>query len=86
MAQDGDGNWLDEALARLPQARVAVLGDFCLDAYWLIDPDESEVAVETGPHEPEPVDREAALAELRDLQKQLAELQGESPLILPSVD
>jgi type VI secretion system protein VasG len=33
-----------------------------------------------------PVDREALLAELRDLQTKLASLQGEAPLILPSVD
>jgi type VI secretion system protein VasG len=33
-----------------------------------------------------PVDRDAALAELRELQKRLAELQGEIPLILPTVD
>ena len=40
-------NWLQECLARLPQARVGVFGDFCLDAYWLIDPDEGELSVET---------------------------------------
>ena len=33
-----------------------------------------------------PADREAALAELTGLQGELAELQGEAPLILPSVD
>ena len=33
-----------------------------------------------------PADREAMLAELGELQRKLAELQGESPLILPSVD
>ena len=35
--------------------------------------------------EPAP-DREKLLAELRDLEKQLAEIQGENPLIFPSVD
>ncbi len=40
--------WLADALQRIRAARVAVFGDFCLDAYWLIDPDESEVSVETG--------------------------------------
>jgi len=34
----------------------------------------------------EPADREARLAELRELQDQLGALQGEAPLILPSVD
>src|SRR5688500_7397849 len=33
-----------------------------------------------------PIDREALLTELRELQGQLASLQGEAPLILPSVD
>ena len=33
-----------------------------------------------------PMDREALLTELRDLQGRLSALQGESPLILPSVD
>ena len=28
--------------------KIAVYGDFCLDAYWLMDPDGSEVSVETG--------------------------------------
>ncbi|MEM9496431.1 MAG: type VI secretion system ATPase TssH [Pseudomonadota bacterium] len=35
---------------------------------------------------PEPFDREAALADLRDKMAQLTEAQGETPLILPSVD
>ena len=33
-----------------------------------------------------PLDRETMLAELAELQRKLAELQGDSPLILPSVD
>ncbi len=41
-------NWLNVALKGLPQARVAVFGDFCLDAYWLIDPAIDETSVETG--------------------------------------
>ncbi len=45
---DSDHDWLQECLARLPQARVGVFGDFCLDAYWLVDPDEGELSVETG--------------------------------------
>ena len=39
--------WLDDALSRVAKARVGVLGDFCLDAYWQIDPDRSERSVET---------------------------------------
>jgi len=35
-------------LARLPEARVAVIGDFCLDVYWHLDMQASEVSLETG--------------------------------------
>jgi rfaE bifunctional protein kinase chain/domain len=41
-------NWLESCLEGLPKVRVAVFGDFCIDAYWLIDPNESELSVETG--------------------------------------
>ncbi len=27
---------------------IAVIGDFCLDAYWIIDPEGSEISLETG--------------------------------------
>ncbi len=40
-------NWLEACLAAIPKARVTVFGDFCIDAYWLIDPDDSELSVET---------------------------------------
>lgn len=33
---------------RLPQARVAVFGDLCVDAYWHLDQHCDEVSVETG--------------------------------------
>jgi len=42
-----DGNWVESCLKAILGARVAVFGDFCLDAYWLIDPDASELSVET---------------------------------------
>jgi rfaE bifunctional protein kinase chain/domain len=35
-------------LARIPKARVAVLGDFCLDIYWFVDTSHTEISVETG--------------------------------------
>jgi rfaE bifunctional protein kinase chain/domain len=41
-------SWLERALAPLSQLRVAVLGDFCLDAYWQVDTGETEVSIETG--------------------------------------
>jgi bifunctional ADP-heptose synthase (sugar kinase/adenylyltransferase)/phosphoglycolate phosphatase-like HAD superfamily hydrolase len=39
---------LRSLLARIPQARVAVLGDFCLDIYWFADTARGELSVETG--------------------------------------
>ena len=35
-------------LDNLSRASIAVLGDFCLDVYWTIDPSASEISVETG--------------------------------------
>ncbi|NQU40225.1 MAG: carbohydrate kinase [Lentisphaerae bacterium] len=32
----------------LPRVRLAVVGDFCLDVYWFVDPAASEVSLETG--------------------------------------
>jgi len=37
-----------EILRRIRDVKIAVYGDFCLDAYWLLDPGGSEVSVETG--------------------------------------
>jgi len=39
---------IKEILAGIKNVRVAVYGDFCLDAYWVFDPRGSEVSVETG--------------------------------------
>lgn len=39
---------IKEILKKINSIRIAVYGDFCLDAYWLMDPDGSEVSVETG--------------------------------------
>jgi rfaE bifunctional protein kinase chain/domain len=41
-------DWLELALAPLSQVKAAVLGDFCLDAYWLFDTETVELSVETG--------------------------------------
>src|SRR5665213_596704 len=43
-----DPSWLERALAPLSKLRVAVLGDFCLDGYWLLEVGHSEFSVETG--------------------------------------
>ena len=39
---------IKEIIARIKKVKIAVYGDFCLDAYWLLDPRGSEVSVETG--------------------------------------
>ena len=39
---------ISEILARIKDVKVAVYGDFCVDAYWLLDPCGSEVSLETG--------------------------------------
>ena len=41
-------SWLELALAPLSRLRAAVLGDFCLDAYWHLDATEPELSLETG--------------------------------------
>jgi len=39
---------ISEILARIKNVKVAVYGDFCVDAYWLLDSCGSEVSLETG--------------------------------------
>ena len=39
---------LSELLVAIRDARIGILGDFCLDAYLLLDPEASEASVETG--------------------------------------
>ena len=41
-------NLIEEILKKINNVSIAVYGDFCLDAYWIMDPDGSEVSVETG--------------------------------------
>jgi bifunctional ADP-heptose synthase (sugar kinase/adenylyltransferase) len=43
-----DQQRIQEILARIEQVTVAVYGDFCIDAYWMLDPKGSEVSEETG--------------------------------------
>lgn len=40
--------FLKEVLEKIRYARIAVVGDFCLDAYWFIDESKSEISIETG--------------------------------------
>src|SRR5512139_3871575 len=39
---------LRSILDRITEARVLVLGDYCLDIYWFIDPARSAQSLETG--------------------------------------
>jgi len=46
--------FLKEVLEKIRSVKIAIIGDFCLDAYWFIDKSKSEISVETG-HSTEPV-------------------------------
>ena len=35
-------------IEEISNVKIAVVGDFCLDAYWFIDESKSEISVETG--------------------------------------
>ena len=39
---------IKEILKKFENVKIAVYGDFCLDVYWDMDPEGSEVSVETG--------------------------------------
>ncbi len=39
---------LEKILQDISSVKIAVLGDFCLDAYWFIDESKSEISIETG--------------------------------------
>ncbi len=39
---------IKEILRNITRVNVAVYGDFCLDAYWIMDPEGSEISLETG--------------------------------------
>lgn len=45
---------LEEIIDRIKTARIAIIGDFCLDAYWFVDDSRSEISIETG-HPTQPV-------------------------------
>ena len=39
---------LQKILIDIKSKKIAVIGDFCLDAYWFIDESKSEISIETG--------------------------------------
>jgi bifunctional ADP-heptose synthase (sugar kinase/adenylyltransferase)/phosphoglycolate phosphatase-like HAD superfamily hydrolase len=39
---------ITDVMKRLPGARVGVLGDYCIDAYWELDSSIPEISIETG--------------------------------------
>jgi rfaE bifunctional protein kinase chain/domain len=45
---------LQEIIKRISSVKIAVIGDFCLDAYWFVDESKSEISIETG-HSTRPV-------------------------------
>lgn len=43
-----DQNRINDILKKIKDVKIAVYGDFCLDAYWVMDHKGSEVSIETG--------------------------------------
>jgi len=41
-------NRINEILTQIKNVKIAVYGDFCVDAYWMLDARGSEVSLETG--------------------------------------
>lgn len=39
---------INEIMRSISNASIAVLGDFCIDAYWTLDGDDVEISIETG--------------------------------------
>ena len=39
---------LQEIIEKIKSVKIAIVGDFCLDAYWFIDESRSEISIETG--------------------------------------
>ena len=39
---------IEKILKKINNTKIVIYGDFCLDAYWLLDPRGSEISVETG--------------------------------------
>lgn len=45
--------FLREVLEKMKSVKIAIVGDYCLDAYWFVDESKSEISIETGkPTEP----------------------------------
>jgi rfaE bifunctional protein kinase chain/domain len=42
-----DSELLNEILKKIKSVKIAVVGDFCLDAYWFVDESKSEISIET---------------------------------------
>ena len=43
-----DMELVKDILRKIENVSIAVCGDFCVDAYWIMNPEGSEVSVETG--------------------------------------
>ena len=39
---------LEQIIKKIQATSIAIVGDFCLDAYWFIDESKSEISIETG--------------------------------------
>jgi bifunctional ADP-heptose synthase (sugar kinase/adenylyltransferase) len=43
-----DPRRIEDILEKISTVRIAVYGDFCLDCYWIMDQQGSEISIETG--------------------------------------
>ncbi|NLA49553.1 MAG: hypothetical protein GX876_08845 [Bacteroidales bacterium] len=43
-----DKEILQEVITGIKDVSIAIVGDFCLDAYWFTDDSKSEISMETG--------------------------------------
>ena len=43
-----DQNRIEDILEKISKVKIAVYGDFCLDCYWIMDQQGSELSIETG--------------------------------------
>ena len=41
-------SYVQQILDKITKVKVAVYGDLCLDAYWILNPQGGEISVETG--------------------------------------
>ncbi len=78
-------NQIQDILHRIRNVKIAVYGDFCLDAYWLLDPRGGEISVETGLHSQAVSKQYYTLGGASNVVANLAALKPESIQVIGAV-